>query len=238
MKKIISCIILIFCLLNVIFSISVVYAEENIEYIQLPIISDKSKEAVTDITLYKDGDILYAPLHTICPLINAQWHMKDGGFYVERDSCTYFRYYSNGNMKLIVDLSTGDEKWNKSDNVLLEGDLFPCKKIGEEWCVDFIKFCDMFGVTIRQVSSNTIQAAKDNIKNNIDDSAIEKLNEVTIENDLNFINHPYYIYLYSGTPLISLYSQVMKDKNVYLWDYSCYENLERDKEGDSWFGEI
>lgn len=51
MKKIISCIILIFCLLNVIFSISVVYAEENIEYIQLPIISDKSKEAVTDITL-------------------------------------------------------------------------------------------------------------------------------------------------------------------------------------------
>lgn len=238
MKKIISCIILIFCLLNVIFSISVVYAEENIEYIQLPIISDKSKEAVTDITLYKDGDILYAPLHTICPLINAQWHMKDGGFYVERDSCTYFRYYSNGNMKFIVDLSTGDEKWNKSDNVLLEGDLFPCKKIGEEWCVDFIKFCDMFGVTIRQVSSNTIQAAKDNIKNNIDDSAIEKLNEVTIENDLNFINHPYYIYLYSGTPLISLYSQVMKDKNVYLWDYSCYENLERDKEGDSWFGEI
>lgn len=157
---------------------------------------------------------------------------------MERDSCTYFRYYSNGNMKLIVDLSTGDEKWNKSDNVLLEGDLFPCKKIGEEWCVDFIKFCDMFGVTIRQVSSNTIQAAKDNIKNNIDDSAIEKLNEVTIENDLNFINHPYYIYLYSGTPLISLYSQVMKDKNVYLWDYSCYENLERDKEGDSWFGEI
>lgn len=236
MKKIISCIILISCIFNMILPISIVYAEENTEYecIQLPIISDKSKKEVTDITLYKDSDTLYAPLHTICPLINAEWHMKDGGFYVERDGCTYFRYYSNGNMKLIVDLGIGDDKWNKSDNVLIEGNLFSCKKIGVEWCVDFIKFCDMFGVTFFKVSQNTIQSAKDNIKKNIGDSSTESLNDIVIENDLDFVNHPYYIYIYSGTPLISLYGQVMGNENLYLWDYSCYENLDQSKEGDSW----
>ena len=75
MKKIISIVMLMICIINMILPVSVVNAEENTEYecIQLPIISDKSKEAVTNITLYKDNDTLYAPLHTVCPLINAEW---------------------------------------------------------------------------------------------------------------------------------------------------------------------
>ena len=240
MKKIISIVMLMICILNMILPVSVVYAEENTEYecIQLPIISDKSKKAVTDITLYKDDNTLYAPLHTVCDLINAEWHMKDGGFYISRDNCMYFRYYHDGNMKLIIDLNSGDDKWNKSDNVLLEGNLFSCKKIGEEWCVDFIKFCDMFGVTFCQVSPSTIQSAKDNIKKNIEDSAFEKLNSIDIENDLDFNNNPYYIYLYTGTPLISLYAQVMRDKNLYIWDYSCYENINLSEEDNTWIEKI
>lgn len=240
MKKIISVVMLLVCILNMILPASVACAEENTEYecIQLPIISDKSKETVTGITLYKDDDTLYAPLHTVCPLINAEWYMKDGGFYISRNNCIYFRYYNDGNMKLIVDLDVGDDKWNKSDNVLLEGNLFSCKKIGVEWCVDFIKFCDMFGVTFRQVSPSTIQSAKDNIRNNIDDSAIEKLNRINIENDLDFNNNSYYIYLYTGTPLISLYAQVMRDKNLYIWDYSCYENLNLSEEDNDWLKKI
>lgn len=164
--------------------------------------------------------------------------MKDGGFYISRDNCMYFRYYHDGNMKLIIDLDIGDDKWNKSDNVLLEGNIFSCKKIGVEWCVDFIKFCDMFGVTFRQVSPSTIQSAKDNIKKNIEDSAFEKLNSIDIENDLDFNNNPYYIYLYTGTPIISLYAQVMRDQNLYIWDYSCYENLNQSKEDDSWLEKV
>lgn len=240
MKKIISVVMLLVCIFYMIVPVSVAYAEENIEYecIQLPIISDKSKEAVTDITLYKDDDVLYAPLHTVCPLINAEWYMKDGGFYISRDNCMYFRYYHDGNMKLIIDLDIGDDKWNKSDNILLEGNIFSCKKIGVEWCVDFIKFCDMFGVTFRQVSPSTIQLAKDNIKKNIEDSALEKLNNIDIENDLDFNNNPYYIYLYTGTPLISLYAQVMRDKNLYIWDYSRYENLNLSEEDNDWLKEI
>ncbi|MEE0187245.1 MAG: WG repeat-containing protein [Oscillospiraceae bacterium] len=240
MKKIISIVMLMICIINMILPVSVVNAEENTEYecIQLPIISDKSKEAVTNITLYKDNDTLYAPLHTVCPLINAEWYMKDGGFYISRDNCMYFRYYHDGNMKLIIDLDIGDDKWNKSDNVLLEGNIFSCKKIGVEWCVDFIKFCDMFGVTFRQVSPSTIQSAKDNIKKNIEDSAFEKLNSIDIENDLDFNNNPYYIYLYTGTPIISLYAQVMRDQNLYIWDYSCYENLNQSKEDDSWLEKV
>lgn len=240
MKKIISIVMLMICIINMILPVSVVNAEENTEYecIQLPIISDKSKEAVTNITLYKDNDTLYAPLHTVCPLINAEWYMKDGGFYISRDNCMYFRYYHDGNMKLIIDLDIGDDKWNKSDNVLLEGNIFSCKKIGVEWCVDFIKFCDMFGVTFRQVSPSSIQSAKDNIKKNIEDSAFEKLNSIDIENDLDFNNNPYYIYLYTGTPLISLYAQVMRDKNLYIWDYSCYENLNLSEEDNAWIEEI
>ena len=240
MKKIISIVMLMICIINMILPVSVVNAEENTEYecIQLPIISDKSKEAVTNITLYKDNDTLYAPLHTVCPLINAEWYMKDGGFYISRDNCMYFRFYHDGNMKLIIDLDIGDDKWNKSDNVLLEGNIFSCKKIGVEWCVDFIKFCDMFGVTFRQVSPSTIQSAKDNIKKNIEDSAFEKLNSIDIENDLDFNNNPYYIYLYTGTPLISLYAQVMRDKNLYIWDYSCYENLNLSEEDNAWIEEI
>ena len=240
MKKIISVVMLLVCIFYMIVPVSVAYAEENIEYecIQLPIISDKSKEVVTDITLYKDDDVLYAPLHTVCPLINAEWYMKDGGFYISRDNCMYFRYYHDGNMKLIIDLDIGDDKWNKSDNILLEGNIFSCKKIGVEWCVDFIKFCDMFGVTFHQVSPSTIQSAKDNIKKNIEDSAFEKLNNIDIENDLDFNNNPYYIYLYTGTPLISLYAQVMRDKNLYIWDYSCYENLNLSEEDNAWIEEI
>lgn len=240
MKKIISIVMLMICIINMILPVSVVNTEENTEYecIQLPIISDKSKEAVTNITLYKDNDTLYAPLHTVCPLINAEWYMKDGGFYISRDNCMYFRYYHDGNMKLIIDLDIGDDKWNKSDNVLLEGNIFSCKKIGVEWCVDFIKFCDMFGVTFRQVSPSSIQSAKDNIKKNIEDSAFEKLNSIDIENDLDFNNNPYYIYLYTGTPLISLYAQVMRDKNLYIWDYSCYENLNLSEEDNAWIEEI
>lgn len=240
MKKIISIVMLMICILNMILPITVVYAEENTEYqcIQLPIISDKSKKAVTDITLYKDDNTLYAPLHTVCDLINAEWHMKDGGFYISRDNCMYFRYYHDGNMKLIIDLNSGDDKWNKSDNVLLEGNLFSCKKIGEEWCVDFIKFCDMFGVTFFQVSPSTIQSAKDNIRKNIGNTSTEILNDIAIENDLDFINHPYYIYIYSGTPLISLYGQVMRNENLYLWDYSCYENSNQNKEDGSWLENV
>lgn len=240
MKKIISIVMLMIYIINMILPVSVVNAEENTEYecIQLPIISDKSKEAVTNITLYKDNDTLYVPLHTVCPLINAEWYMKDGGFYISRDNCMYFRYYHDGNMKLIIDLDSGDDKWNKSDNVLLEGNIFSCKKIGVEWCVDFIKFCDMFGVTFRQVSPSSIQSAKDNIKKNIEDSAFEKLNSIDIENDLDFNNNPYYIYLYTGTPLISLYAQVMRDKNLYIWDYSCYENLNLSEEDNAWIEEI
>ena len=219
---------------------SAVYAEDNEEYecIQLPIVSDQLKETVKDITLYKKDDILYIPLNIVCSLINAEWYIKDDGFYVSRDNCMYFRYYNDGNMKLIVDLGVGDDKWNKSNNVLLEGSMFSCKKIGVEWCVDFIKFCDMFGVNFRQVSKSTIQSAKDNIKKNVTDSAIEKLKNLDIEKDLDFKNNPYYIYLYSGTPLISLYAQVMGNENLYLWDYSCYENLNLNENEDNWLKKI
>lgn len=139
MKRIISCIIIITCIFNIMLPTTIVNAEENIEYecIQLPIISDKSKEEVTNITLYKDNDILYAPLNTVCPLINAEWYMKDGGFYISRNNCMYFRYYNDGNTKLIIDLNVGDDKWNKSDNVLLEGKLFSCKK---NWCKMVCRF--------------------------------------------------------------------------------------------------
>lgn len=90
----------------------------------------------------------------------------------------------------------------------------------------------------RQVSPSTIQSAKDNIKKNIEDSAFEKLNSIDIENDLDFNNNPYYIYLYTGTPIISLYAQVMRDQNLYIWDYSCYENLNQSKEDDSWLEKV
>lgn len=96
----------------------------------------------------------------------------------------------------------------------------------------------MFGATFFKVSQSTIQSAKDNIKNNIEDSAFEKLNKIAIENDLDFINHPYYIYIYSGTPLISLYSQVMKDEDLYLWDYSCYKNLNMNEKDGNWFEKV
>lgn len=240
MKKIISYIILFACILKMILPMSIIYAEENEEYecIQLPIISDQLKGTVKDITLYEKDDILYIPLDIVCSLINAEWYMKDGGFYVSRDNCMYFRYYSNGNMKLIVDLGVGDDKWNKSDNVLLEGNLFSCKKIDIVWYVDFIKFCDMFGVTFRQVSQSTIQSAKNNIKKNVTDSAIEKLSTLDIEKDLDFKNNPYYIYLYAGTPLTSLYAKVMGSKNLYLWDYSCYENLNLSENEENWFKKI
>ena len=192
---------------------------------------------MTNITLYKDNDTLYAPLHTVCPLINAEWYMKDGGFYISRDNCMYFRYYHDGNMKLIIDLDIGDDKWNKSDNVLLEGNIFSCKKIGVEWCVDFIKFCDMFGVTFRQVSPSTIQSAKDNIKKNIEDSAFEKLNSIDIENDLDF-NNPYIYILYTGTPIISLYAKLQRPK-IYIYGIiHIYENLNQSKEDDSWLEKV
>lgn len=55
--------------------------------------------------------------------------MKDGGFYISSNNCMYFRYYNDGNMKLIIDLGVGDDKWNKSDNVLLEGEFFLAKKL-------------------------------------------------------------------------------------------------------------
>ena len=55
---------------------------------------------------------------------------------------------------------------------------------------------------------------------------------------MDFNNNPYYIYLYTGTPLISLYAQVMRDKNLYIWDYSCYENLNLSEEDNAWIEEI
>lgn len=238
MKRIISFIISTAFLFNVVFSVFVVYGEDNqeYEYLQLPIICDKLDNMVDDITLYKDNvnDILYVPLHIVCPLIKADWHMKDGGFYVQRD-CTYFRYYNDGNMKLIIGLEVGDDKWNKSENTLLEGQLLSCKKFGEEWCVDFIKFCDMFGATFFQVSQSTIQSAKKNIAENVADSSITTLGNFEIEDDLDFKQHPYYIYIYSGTPLSSLYSTIMDKENSYLWNYSCYEQF---AENGNWLDEI
>ena len=55
---------------------------------------------------------------------------------------------------------------------------------------------------------------------------------------MDFNNNPYYIYLYTGTPIISLYAQVMRDQNLYIWDYSCYENLNQSKEDDSWLEKV
>lgn len=239
MKRIISYIIFISCIFNMISPISVVNAEETTEYehIQLPVIyDDKFKEEVTDIPIFKntENDIIYISIADVSPLINAEWHIKDGGFYISTNNCMYFRYYNDGNMKLIIDLSVGDAKWSKSENVLLEGNLFSCEKIGEEWYVDFIKFCDMFGITFFKVSQSTIKSSKNNIKKNINDATVKELNNIDIENDLNFKDNPYYIYLCSGTSLISLYAQIMKNEDLYLWNYSCYEKLNPSGSNDNW----
>lgn len=240
MKKIISCIISLLFVLNMVLPLSIECIEENREYecIRLPIISDQLKETVTeDITLYKENDILYVPLHIVCPLINAYWNVQDGGFIVDRDSLS-FRYYDENNMKLIIDFERGDEKWNKTDNILLEGNLLSCKKFGVEWCVDFIKFCDMFGATFYQVYQDNIKSVKEDIQKTLSATDKNSWNDIEIEKELDFKENPYYIFVYSGVPLSSFYDKIMNNQDVYLWDYSYYENLNLSEKEDNWFKKL
>jgi hypothetical protein len=222
MKRILTCLVLAFYVIGMLLTMPVTAVDNEYERFELPVISDKLKNGSIDyISMYKkkpDSETVFVELAEACNLIGAGWHVEDGGFIVNRD-CIYFRCDSDGNMKLVIS-SDSNDRWTNPDEVLLEGELFPCEKIGIVWYVDFISFCDMFGASISKITENSIQSIKDKI-NNLFGSVSE---ELEFEEHLDFTNHPYYILVYSGTSLSSLYRKVFQKEDTYLWSYSSYEN--------------
>ena len=241
MKRILAILITLIYACGLLICTPLVHAEEtdSYEWVELPVISDKLKDnEIAYIPMFKEkeeSDVLYIELNTVCDLIGATWYVRDGGFGVNRD-CTYFRYYDAENMKLIISPVNNAKKWDIQDNVLLEGVLFSCKRIGEVWYVDFIEFCEMFGVSFFKITETTIQQIKDNIKSAFGENAAVSLDKIDIEDDLDFINHPYYIYLHSGITLSSIYREIWAYEDLYIWDYSCYKDSRG--ESDSWLNEI
>ncbi len=111
---------------------------------------------------------------------------------------------------------------NISGVCLLDGNLFENRKINNEWYVDYIKFCDMFGVELTKYTSED-----DKQVNALLNSANVSLGYDT---GLNFNKNPYYIRMYSGTTLNSIYQKVIRGQDTYFYDYTTLKI----KDADFW----
>lgn len=239
-KKIMSVILTVvmslsFC--TVAFAVDVL--EDNYEIFMLPVISDKlpTENQITEIKVYldKQTDTAFVALEDVCELIGASCSQEDDIYAVQRDA-VYFSYNGQGNMELylLTENSTSvflDAVAQATGNIirkniighrLLDGDLFESRKISNQWYVDYIKFCDMFGVKLSKYTSNN--------HNNLL-AIIQELN-ISLSHDVkfNFDKNPYYVKMYSGTTLSSIYQKVMRNYETYLFDYYALKT----KNSDFW----
>ena len=239
-KKIMSVILTVvmsLSLCTVAFAVDVL--EDNYEIFMLPVISDKlpTENQITEIKVYldKQTDTAFVALEDVCELIGASCSQEDDIYAVQRDA-VYFSYNGQGNMELylLTENSTSvflDAVAQATGNIirkniighrLLDGDLFESRKISNQWYVDYIKFCDMFGVKLSKYTSNN--------HNNLL-AIIQELN-ISLSHDVkfNFDKNPYYVKMYSGTTLSSIYQKVMRNYETYLFDYYALKT----KNSDFW----
>ena len=239
-KKIMSVILTVvmsLSLCTVAFAVDV--SENNYEIFMLPVISDKlpTENQVTEIKVYldKQTDTAFVALEDVCELIGASCSQEDDIYAVQRDA-VYFSYNGQGNMELYlltenstsvfldaVAQATGSIiRKNIIGHRLLDGDLFESRKISNQWYVDYIKFCDMFGVKLSKYTSNN--------HNNL--LAIMQELNISLSHDVkfNFDKNPYYVKMYSGTTLSSIYQKVMRNYETYLFDYYALKT----KNSDFW----
>ena len=202
--------------------------DENYETFILPVISDKlpADAQTSEIEMYldKETNTVFAALNDVCKLIGAKCSQEKDIYAVQRDA-VYFTYNGKDNMELflLTENSTSalvDAASAASGNIirknifghrLLDGNLFESRRINNKWYVDYIKFCDMFAVKLSKYTSK-----------NYDNTCkiIKELN-IALEYDtsLDFNNYPYYIKMYSGTTLSSIYQKIMKDQDTYIFNF-------------------
>lgn len=204
-KKLFS-VLLVLVMFFSIFTVAVAVDEEDYDVILLPVISDQLEQnkQVTQVQLYidKKTNTAFVDLDVICELIGANCNYKKDWYIVDRDY-TYFKYKGSGDMKLY--LSHTD-----SGLLLLEGDLFESRMINNRWYVDYIKFCDMYGVKLQKIDSS--------IKSYITDDRFGDCYKKYI----NFEKNPYYIQMDTGVTLSSIYGEIIENKERYFWDYSSW----------------
>ncbi|MBQ8135286.1 MAG: hypothetical protein IJ192_12915 [Clostridia bacterium] len=205
-KKVIS-MLLVFILSFSLCTVAFAVDSDNYNVFDLPVISDKMPEnkQVSKVELYvdKETETAFVDLEDISDLIGATCNFKKDWYDVRRDY-TYLKYNSAEDMKLYLSNSS-------NGLLLLDGKLFESRMINNRWYVDYIKFCDMFGVNLIKVDKTTAT---------IDDLPNYHFNE--FENEMNFDENPYYIFMYTGTTLSSLYEKLMKYRSSYFWNYSSW----------------
>ena len=231
-KKIISLflsVIVAFSLCNTYFALG--WAEEY-DVFMLPVISDKlpdNQQTVRiEVYLDKTEDIAFVSLDDICKIIDAKCSQEESRYAVKRDAVC-FSYNGKDNMELYlleqnstsafvdgVELAAGSIIHDEIiGHRLLNGNLFESRKINDKWYVDYIRFCDMFGIKLSKYTSNN--------HNNL--NGLVQTLDIVLENDVqfDFDSNPYYVRMYSGTTLSSIYQKVMRNRKTYLFDFYTFE---------------
>ncbi len=234
MKKVITFfVIALYMTMTFMMSITT-HANESSSYerINLPVISDKlSENPVIELQLLKSDGVMYVSLATASELIGANYQEVGNNTFIVCKDSMYFRYCGSDEMQLILDTDYNENtSWKNKDNILLDGQLFSCKKIDTVWYVDFIKFCDMFGVSFYKITDSVLTDIENNISQVLGENISQSINLNDIKENLNLTVYPYYIFLYSGTSLSEIYSEYCKHTDLYTWDYTRYNN-----KGSKWY---
>ena len=184
--------------------------------VQLYVISDKLKdnEPVQNVDLYVDRKTNqpFISLDMAVKLIGGKYNCYEKQYDVTKDYL-YFKYFDNENMKLYLSDS-------QSGIVLLDGKLFESRNINNNWYVDYLGFNSMFDVQLYKLDKEVINRQYDELSADGLNISIDDLNLYKQYTD--FENTPYYIFMYSGTSLSSIYKQIMKYRKYYIWDYSSW----------------
>ena len=210
-KKIISILLCVIFALTT-FSVSVSAEDaEQYDIFLLPLISEKmlEEQKCDQIQVYwdKNSNIPFVSIDEATSIVGGSCNYKTGWYTVDKDYF-YFRYNSQDDMKLYL----GNSDYGI---LLLDGNLFESRLIHGRWYVDFFRFCDMFDSKLNKIDLNSY-----NIQG-LDTDDLKSYKDYLKEKKV-----PFFLYVYNGYSLSTIYKEIMKYKNTYVWDYSKYPETE------------